>query len=86
MHFVYIIRSIVTGRLYFGRTDNLDERLASHNSGSVASTKDWRPWEHVYIEGYKSKQDAVRRELQLKQYGNARTYVKRRISDSLISK
>jgi len=83
MHFVYVIRSLPTGKLYFGRTDNLDQRLASHNAGEVASTKDWCPWEHVYIEGYRSKQDAVMRELQLKQYGNARTYVKRRLKHSL---
>ncbi len=86
MYFVYVIRSVATDRLYFGRTTNLDERLAAHNKGQVDSTKQWRPWEHVYAEGYKSEQDAIDRELQLKQYGNARTYVKRRLKKSLINK
>ena len=71
------------GNLYFGRTEDLDARLVSHNSGNVASTSKSRPWQYVYVEGYKKKQDAVDRELQLKQYGNARTYVKRRLKHSL---
>ncbi len=83
MYFVYVIRSIATGRLYFGRTKDLDGRLATHNSGRVASTSKWKPWEHVYAEGFKAAQDAIARELQLKQYGNARTYVKRRLKHSL---
>jgi len=83
MYHVYVIRSVKSGDLYFGRTENLDERLASHNSGHVTATSRGRPWEYVYVESYKAKQDAVRRELQLKQYGNARTYVKKRLKNSL---
>jgi predicted GIY-YIG superfamily endonuclease len=83
MYHVYVIRSIRTKQLYFGRTEDLAERLASHNSGKVTSTSKDRPWEFVYTESYKAKQDAVDRELQLKQYGNARTYVKRRLRASL---
>ena len=83
MYHVYVIRSVEKGVLYFGRTENLDERLASHNSGQVTATSRGRPWEYVYVESYKAKQDAVRRELQLKQYGNARTYVKKRLKNSL---
>jgi len=83
MYHVYVIRSVRKGDLYFGRTENLDERLASHNGGQVTATGHGRPWEYVYVESYKVKQDAVRRELQLKQYGNARTYVKNRLKDSL---
>jgi len=83
MYHVYVIRSVERGGLYFGRTENLDERLASHNSGQVVATSRGRPWEYVYVESYKAKQDAVSRELQLKQYGNARTYVKNRLKNSL---
>lgn len=83
MYHVYIIKSIPSGQLYFGRTENLGERLASHNNGQVSSTKNGCPWEYIYAESFKAKQDAVDRELQLKQYGNARTYVKRRLRKSL---
>ena len=35
------------------------------------------------IEGYKDKQDATIREYKLKQYGNARTYIKKRLKHSI---
>jgi hypothetical protein len=41
------------------------------------------PWRYVYIEGYRVKRDAMLREKKLKQYGNARTYIKQRIQHSL---
>ena len=83
MYYVYVIKSLKTKELYFGRTENLKGRLSEHNNGRVASTQAHRPWEYVYIEGYKSKKDATIRESQLKQYGNARTYVKKRLANSL---
>ena len=83
MYHVYIIKSKSSQKLYFGRTEDLEERLVAHNSGKNYSTRNDRPWDYVYVESYKSKQDAVKRELQLKQYGNARTYVKKRIRHSI---
>lgn len=83
MYHVYVIQSITTKVLYFGRTEDLEQRLKDHNGGRNISTKDKKPWEYVYIESFKSKKDAIERELQLKQYGNARTYTKRRIRHSL---
>ena len=83
MYHVYVIRSTRTGDLYFGRTEDLQERLAYHNAGHVSSTKGKRPWEYLYVESYRAKQDAVTHELQLKQYGNVRTYVKNRLKHSL---
>ena len=65
-------------------TDNLDRRLKEHNDRRNASTARLVPWRYVYIEGYSSKKDAVERELQLKDYGNARTYIKRRLTNSLL--
>ena len=84
MHFVYIIQSEKDGSLYFGRTGNLASRLESHNKGGNFSTKDKKPWRYVYVEGYRSERDAITRELKLKNYGNARTYVKKRIKNSLV--
>lgn len=84
MYFVYIIRSVKNNVLYFGRTDDLERRLRQHNTGNNLSTKKNLPWEFVYVEGYRSEKDAISRELQLKDYGNARTYVKKRIKNSLL--
>ena len=83
MYYVYIIRSISKKVLYFGQTCDLDKRLSEHNSNLNFSTKNKGPWEYVYIEGYKVKKDALIREKKLKNYGNARTYVKKRIANSL---
>ena len=82
MHHVYIIHG-KGGVLYFGRTDNLDKRLREDNNGQVSSTRSNRPWRYVYVESYLAKEDAVDRELTFKQYGNARTYVKKRINKSM---
>jgi putative endonuclease len=84
MYYVYVIQSIKNKTLYFGRTDDLTRRLEEHNSGRNTSTKDFLPWKYVYVEGYASPQDASRREARLKQYGNARTYVKKRLHNSLL--
>ena len=83
MYHVYVLQSLKNGQLYFGRTENLEERLSEHNNGNVSSTKQHKPWEYVYVESYKAKKDAAARELQLKQYGNARTYVKKRLRFSI---
>ena len=83
MYYVYIIQSQARD-LYFGITENLENRLRDHNSGKVKSTRLGKPWRYVYVEGYRSKTDAESRELILKQYGNARTYVKNRIKRSLL--
>lgn len=84
MHYVYVIQSETFKSLYFGITEDLNKRLQDHNSGKVRSTRFGKPWRYIYIEGYRSKADAEDRELTLKQYGNARTYVKKRLKRSLL--
>ena len=85
MHYVYVIQNEKNNSLYFGKTDNLERRLSEHNGGRNLSTARGSPsWRYVYVEGYRSAIDASDRELQLKDYGNARTYVKRRIRNSLL--
>jgi len=84
MFWIYVIKSKKTNDLYFGFTSNLESRLNSHNSGNNHSTKFGIPWEIIYSEGYKSEKDARIREKKLKHYGNARTYVKSRLKNSLI--
>ena len=83
MFYVYVIQSEKTKNLYFGFTNNLDARLNAHNNGKNESTKFGIPWNYVYVEGYRSEKDARFRENKLKHYGNARTYVKRRIRNCL---
>ena len=81
MHYVYVIKN-ENGELYIGRTSNLKERMKSHNEGKNRSTKGHQ-WEVVYYEAYKALEDAINRELKLKQHGRAKRWLKQRIARSL---
>lgn len=55
--------------LYCGYTNNLDKRLAVHNSGKGAKyTKIRLPVKLVYSESFATKSEAMKREYQIKQY------------------
>ncbi len=68
MFTVYIIQSFKNCRYYIGHTANFKERFKKHNNGLVRSTKSFIPWKVVYIENYKTKSEAYRRELEIKSY------------------
>jgi putative endonuclease len=65
-HFVYVLKSEDTGRLYTGMTKDLSSRLSFHNSGKVRSTKAYRPWTLVYYEDCNNQAQARKREVYLK--------------------
>lgn len=73
MFCTYILQSDKTGKYYIGSTENLDARIKRHNEGRNKSTKSDRPWRIVYKETFPVKQDAYRREMEIKSYkgGNA---------------
>jgi putative endonuclease len=63
---VYILRCR-DGSLYTGCTNDLDARLAAHNTGKGAKyTASRRPVRVVYTEPVDSKPAAMRREIQIK--------------------
>jgi putative endonuclease len=66
MYFVYVLRSLATGRHYVGFTSDLVQRLGQHNSGITKSTKNRGPWELVYVEKFATRSEAKRREQYLK--------------------
>ena len=68
MWYVYILQSEKTGRYYTGHTENLEKRLREHNSGKTRSLKAHLPIRIVYSEVCLTKQDAYRRERQIKRY------------------
>lgn len=48
MFYVYFIKSInFPDKKYIGHTDNLKERLETHNSGGSVHTKNHRPWKLI---------------------------------------
>ena len=75
MYFVYIIKSLKTGKLYKGYTQNLKNRIKEHNLGTVISTKSNAPWHLIYYEVFLNKTDALREELFLKS-GKGRERIK----------
>lgn len=85
MFYVYILKSEKDGNFYTGYTNDLKRRLIEHNSGKGESTKLRRPFELIYYEAYKSRDDATHREQMLKEYGGSLGGLKRRINKSLKS-
>ncbi|MFB3919565.1 MAG: GIY-YIG nuclease family protein [Candidatus Velamenicoccus archaeovorus] len=76
MYYVYVLRDKDSGEFYYGYTSDLQRRIRQHDKDRAASKL-------VYYEAFLSEVDARRRETKLKQYGQARTYLKARIAESL---
>ena len=70
MYYVYILQNLKGNIYYIGQTNNLEERLIRHNEGRVRGSRNWRPWEIVYSEEYKTRGEAMKREIQLKKWKN----------------
>ena len=83
MFFVYILKSKKDKNLYIGYTSDLRKRFKEHNLGLVKSTKSKMPWYLVYYEAYASRQDAIKREENLKLRAKALRQLKNRIKISL---
>ena len=83
MHYVYLLKSYKNGSIYIGYSGNLKERLRLHNSSKIESTRKLVPWELIYYEAFKNQKDATHREKMLKQDGRSRTWLKKRLSNSL---
>ena len=66
MNYAYMLRCS-DGTLYSGWTNDLKKRLAAHNAGKGAKyTKTRLPVELVYFEEFATKEEAMRREWELK--------------------
>lgn len=83
MFYLYILKSKKDGKLYIGYTSDLKKRLIEHNSNLNIATKGRSPFELIYYEAYKSKKDALRRELVLKKFKTSYQKMKQRLEDSL---
>ena len=66
MNYTYIVKCS-DGSLYTGWTNNLEKRIKDHNAGRGAkNTKTRRPVELVYKEEFPTKQEAMKREWEIK--------------------
>ena len=67
MNYTYILKC-KDGSLYTGWTNDLEQRVAAHNTGKGAIyTKARRPVELVYFEEFETKEQAMKREYAIKQ-------------------
>ena len=67
MNYTYILKC-KDGSLYTGWTNDLEQRVAAHNTGKGAKyTKERRPVELVYFEEFETKEQAMKREYAIKQ-------------------
>ena len=81
-YYIYVLQSGIDGKFYVGYTENLEQRLTSHNDGKVVSTRNRRPMKLVYYEFCLNKTDAINRERYLKTAWGKR-YIKNRIKNYL---
>lgn len=66
-NYTYILRC-KDDSLYTGWTNNLEKRIQNHNAGKGAKyTRARRPVKLVYYEKFQTKQEAMRREWEIKQ-------------------
>lgn len=66
-NYTYILRCS-DGTLYTGWTTDLGRRVAAHNHGTGAKyTRPRRPVTLVYYEAFSTKEEAMRREWEIKQ-------------------
>lgn len=83
MHFVYVLKSMQNGSLYFGCTSDLKGRVEMHNKEESHYTKKYVPWKLLYYEAYVSKDDAFRREHALKHHAQGLRHLKERLAVTL---
>lgn len=78
MFYVYLLRSLKTGRWYTGYTSDLKKRLVQHNNGLSYYTHKRGPYELLYYEACQNRLDAEAREKYLKS-GMGKRYLKNRL-------
>ena len=67
MNYTYIVEC-ADGTYYCGWTNNLEHRIDAHNNGKGAKyTKSRLPVKLLYFEEYETKEQAMKREWQIKQ-------------------
>lgn len=82
MYYVYVLKCN-NNDLYVGYSENLKIRISQHTEGKVISTKSKRPVTLIYYEAYKHKEDATKREYQLKDNHKVKEELKNRVINSL---
>jgi putative endonuclease len=65
-YFVYVLRSVPSGKHYIGIAADVERRLGEHNTRSGRWTSSFKPWELVVSEEHPDRSSAAQRERFLK--------------------
>jgi len=65
-YYVYVLRNSTKDFIYIGFSEDLKQRIVSHNKGEDRSAKSYIPLELIHYEAYRNIKDAKRREFYLK--------------------
>lgn len=79
MYSVYILESN-EGKWYYGCSENLDQRVADHNSNRANYTRFKGPWKLIFRKEFQTKSEALKFELQLKRLKN-KNYIRTTFSE-----
>ena len=78
MYYVYLLTSVqFPDQKYIGHTENLQERLETHNSGGSIYTHAYRPWKLKMFLGFQTQAEAMKFEQYLKSQ-SGRAFAKKR--------
>lgn len=77
---VYVIKSENTGKIYIGQTSDYENRIQRHNGLLPVDKKSFTyknigPWKLIYKEEYSTREEAIKREKELKSY-RGREFIK----------
>ena len=70
MYHCYILQSLSNGRLYIGKTNDLQRRLHEHNANHTKSTRNKGPWVLLFAKPCPSQDEAAQWEKRLKAWKN----------------
>ena len=78
--FVYILQSLKDFSFYVGQCDDLDRRMSKHYDGMSKYTSSRKPLRLRYFEVFESRQEALKREKQIKKM-KSRKYIEALIAN-----
>ena len=75
MYVVYVLYSPTIDKFYIGSTSDLEKRIYYHNNGKSPYTRKRGPWSVVYQESYQTRNEAIRRERELKNWKSSKRMI-----------
>jgi putative endonuclease len=67
-YYTYILFSALRNKYYIGSSEDVQKRLIKHNTNHKGFTGKAFDWRIVYSESFNSKQEAIARERQIKNW------------------